>query len=150
MKVIDVDPFAHTVQYWRDGTHAPSITTLPYCAEATLQILKHTDIARNQRIFLSAFEASQRQVVAELEEQQQLKYTASHADEDRIVQEAKARWNSAKDENAAYTLVTPGVLLPEYKGNFVSSNKQPILEQIVEMPKLTLEVVVNEWVQANP
>ena len=114
-----------------------------------MQLLKRPDLAKNQRIFLSAFEASQQQVVAELGRQQNVRYSTSHVDTNKIVKESQAKWAEEQDENAAYTLVAAGILLPEYKANFVTSGKKPLLEQAVELPKLTLEDVVRDWVQSH-
>lgn len=143
-KFIGVDPVAHTAQYWRDGTHRFSNTTLPYSAQATVQLMKNPEVGKNQRIFVSGFEASQQDIVAELEKQQGVKYDVSHEDADQIVAEAKSKWANEREASAPYTLIKASILLPEYKANFVSAGKKPILEELVEMPKLTLEGVVRE------
>ena len=143
---LGIDTVAHTAQYWNDGSHAFSNTTLPYSAQATLQILKHPELFQNQRVFLSGVEASQRQIVAELERQKQgEKYTDTQVNGEQIVRDAQAQWSSG-DKNAAYTLVTAGILLPEYKANFATAGKKPILEEMVDIPKLTLEEVVRDYV----
>ena len=54
-----------------------------------------------------------------------------------------------RDVNAAYTLVAAGVLLPEYKANFATSGKRLILERMVDMPGLTLEDVVQGWIEGH-
>ncbi|KAK3716653.1 hypothetical protein LTR37_006283 [Vermiconidia calcicola] len=147
---LDIFPIKHEVKYWQDGSHRPSLTTRAYGAQATLQLLKHPDVAKNQRVFLCPVEGSQREVVAELEKQQRVKYSVSHVDTESIVRGAQTKWESDRDVIAAYKLVAAGVLLPEYKADFASAGKQPILEQIVEMPKLTVEDIVREWVEAHP
>jgi len=134
------------VQYWRDGTHAFSCTTLQYCGSAVAALLKHPDTGRNQRVFLSPFEASQRQIVAELESLMKVKFTTAHAEDEKIVKEAQRVWEEEKDLSAAYQLVTAGVLLPSYKSGFESSGKEPILEKMIVMPKLTMSSVVAEVV----
>ncbi|KAM0719499.1 hypothetical protein Q7P37_003628 [Cladosporium fusiforme] len=145
---LDIDPRAHTAQYWSDGTHRPSLTTRRYCAEATLQLLKNPHVAKNQRIFLSPIEASQQQIVAALEKLQGVRYAISIADTDKIVQDAQGRWEDDQEVTAAYRLVTAGVLLPKYKADFGTSGKIPILEQMLEMPRLSLQDTLNQWVES--
>jgi hypothetical protein len=147
---IDINPVAHSVEYWQGGSHPFSCTTVPYTAEATLAILKHPEVTKSKRIFLSPFEATQKEVVAELERQQHATYTVSGVDDSATVKEAKKQWNEKGDYNAAYRLVTAGVLLSEYLAGFASARKEPILEDVVDMAKLRLEDVVREWVEANP
>lgn len=149
MKFLDIDPINHTAQYWLGGTHTPSITTLPYSAKAVVQLLKHPEVGKNQRIFLSSFEASQRDIVAELEKQQGVKYATSSVECEGVVREAQSRWENQGDEMAAYRLVTAGILLPQGKSNFVSTGKKPMLEKELEMPQLTLESVIRNWILAQ-
>ncbi|KAK5123525.1 hypothetical protein LTR85_002563 [Meristemomyces frigidus] len=152
MKFFDIDPVAHTARYWRNGTHAFSQTTLPYAAQAVIQVLKHPDATRNERVFLSAFEASQRDIVAELEKQQGMQYTVDESfDADKVVEEAKAKWLKEGDLSTLATTIRAAVMLPEYGTNFVSAGKKPILEQVegVRLPTLTLESVVRQWLTAQ-
>lgn len=144
-KFLGIDPVAHTVQYWEGGSHTPSHTTLAYAAQAVADVLKHPDLGVNQRIFLSPFQASQREIVTELETQQGVEYTANHVEGHDDVEQAKVKWIRERDENAAYILVSAGILLPEYRSDFETAGKQPILEKLIEMRKLTLEDVVREW-----
>ncbi|KAK6396413.1 hypothetical protein LTR65_009497 [Meristemomyces frigidus] len=149
---LGIDPIKHSVQYWRDGTHEFSCTTLPYSAAAALQVLQlPAEQTANKRIFVSAFEASQRQIVAELEKQQGVQYTAVPFDADKTVQEAKAKWDAEQDIPAAYTTLVAAAVLPEYKANFETVGKQPLLQGMdgVTLPKLTLEGVVREWLKAK-
>lgn len=146
---LGIDPNNHKVDYWRGGTHAPSHATLPYAAQATLQILNHPDIGKNQRIFLSPFQASQREIVAELEKVQGVKYQVADADDDQIVQDATAKWKTEGDVQAAYTLVAADILLPGHGSDFPTAKKTPILENVVSMPKLTLQDVIKAWYEAQ-
>ncbi|KAK5120688.1 hypothetical protein LTR85_006046 [Meristemomyces frigidus] len=151
-KFLGIDTVEHTVKYWRDGNHPFSSTTLPYAAAAALQILQlPVEQTANKRIFVSAFEASQRQVVAELEKQQGVEYTSIPYDADKTVEEAKAKWAAQQDIYAAYTTVTASIMLPEYGSNFDTSGKQPLLERMegVALPRLTLESVLREWLEAK-
>jgi hypothetical protein len=147
---IGIDPKKHTVEYWCEGIHSPSHTTLSYVAQATLQILKHSELFKNQRVFLSPFQASQREIVAELEKLQGVKYQDFDADSEKVVKNAKLEWETEANAVAAGTLVSAGVLLPGFGADFVSSKKTPILEEIVEMPSLTLKAVIKAWVKRHP
>ena len=115
-----------------------------------MQILKQPEATKNKRVYVSAFEASQQQVVAELEKQQGVRYATSHLDAEATVAEAKAKWKREQDVNAAYRLVSAGTLVPECNAGFVNAGKQPILEELVSMPSLTLEDVVKQWIVQNP
>ncbi|KAK5171966.1 uncharacterized protein LTR77_003603 [Saxophila tyrrhenica] len=137
------------VDYWRDGTHAFSCTTLEYCGAALVALLKHPEVGINQRVFLSPFEASQREIIAELESQLNVEFATAHADDKKIVQGAQTDWKQTKNVFSAYQLVSAGILLPEYKSGFESSGKAPILEHLLEMPKLTLKGIVAEWIAAD-
>lgn len=147
---IGIDPTSHSAQYWCNGTHTPSHTTLPYVAQAVLQILKHPDFFQNQRVFLSPFQASQREIVARLEKEQGVKYLANEDDSAKAVEDAKFKWRTEHDPTVVGTLVSAGVLLPGFGADFVTSKKSPILEELVEMPKLTLEEVIQDWVIKHP
>lgn len=126
-----------------------SASTLPYCAQAVVRLFRHPEIAENQRVFLSPFEASQRQVVAELEKLQNVAYSNVDVDGSQVVRDAQAKWKGEKDMNAAFTLVKASILLPEYKAGFVSAGKHPVLEDLVGLPKLSVEDVVREWVEQH-
>ncbi len=123
---------------------------MSYVAKATLQILKHPDLFRNQRVFLSPFQASQREIVAELEKAQNVKYKTWDADSNEIVTSAQSTWKTERDLMAAYTLVSAGVLLPGHGADFLTSRKAPLLEEMVEMPKMSLETVIKTWVERHP
>jgi hypothetical protein len=113
-----------------------------------MQILKHPELFKNKRVFVSPFEASQRQVIAELERQQGVKYSISAVNDQEEIRKAQEGWELRKDIASAYRLVAAGVLLPEYKSGFATAGKDPLLEETVEMPKITLEDVVREKLQA--
>lgn len=142
MTFTGIDIAAHTVSYWtKDGTHTPSWTTLPFAAQGVVQALKHPDETENTIVFVHAFEASQQQIVAELERQQSVKYEASDLDAEAVMEESKAKWEGQGDVGAAYMLVQGAFLLPEYGTDFVKSGKK-LGDGFMELPKLTLEEVV--------
>ncbi|KAE8446661.1 hypothetical protein EG329_011704 [Mollisiaceae sp. DMI_Dod_QoI] len=144
---IDVDAKAHSVVYWDEGKHKPSMTTLPYAAQGVLQILKHPGTFGNQRVFMEGFAASQKEIVAELEIQQGVKYSSTKVVGKDKAREAMAILEKGFDLNHALTTVKAGILVPEYKADFVASGKKPILEQVVEgLPKITLTDVVKAYV----
>jgi hypothetical protein len=145
---LDIDPVNHKADLWADGQHAFSSTPLAYCAAAVPQILKHLELFKNKRVFVSPFEATQRQVIAELERQQGVKYSITAVNDQEEIQKAQEGWELRKDIPSAYRLVAAGVLLPEYKSGFATAGKEPLLERLVEMPKITLEDVVREKLQA--
>ncbi|CZR54742.1 uncharacterized protein PAC_04626 [Phialocephala subalpina] len=149
VKFVDIDPEAHSVVYWDEGTQAPSMTTLPYSAQGVLQVLKHPDQFNNQRVFLEGFAASQKDVVAELEKQQGVKYTSTAIDGKAKVKEAMGILDKGFDLQAAFDTVKAELWRPEYKADFVASGKEPILERVVDMPKISLKDVVGEYVAAH-
>jgi hypothetical protein len=59
-----------------------------------------------------------------------------------------SRWEGERDLTAAYTLISAGVVL-ENEADFVTSGKAPLLEDMVEIPKLSLEMVVKTWVEEH-
>lgn len=147
---IGIDPSSYAVSYWAGGAHTPSCTTLPYCAAATLALLARPDLGRNQRIFLCPFEASQQSIVSILERTQNVKYQTQMVDDGILIADAQRKWQEEKDVSATYTLIAAGVLHPEYRSDFATASKSPILERMVDMPELTLEGVVKDWIKANP
>ncbi|KAF7188358.1 Phenylcoumaran benzylic ether reductase Pyrc5 [Pseudocercospora fuligena] len=141
----DIDPKAHTVAYWDNGTHKPAHTTLSYAAQGVLECLKHPKETKNKRIFMQAFAASQREIVAELEKQQGVKYTElSPIDGTIAVQNAHQSWEASlhKDQIARIQTVKAQILVKEYGTDFVEAGKKPLLETFVDMPKVTLQDVV--------
>ncbi|KAK3641096.1 hypothetical protein LTR56_011542 [Elasticomyces elasticus] len=116
---IGIDPFAHKVEYWQNGTHT---------AQAVIASLKHPEATRNQRIFVSPFEVSQRKIVEVLEELQGVKYDVTHIPGD-IMERTNARIVGG-DTNAVAVTIAAGVLLSEYRADFVSSGKTPLIESV--------------------
>ncbi|KAK5723522.1 hypothetical protein LTR15_005220 [Elasticomyces elasticus] len=147
-KFIGIDPFAHKVEYWQNGTHSPSMTTLAYAAKAVIASLKHPEATRNQRIFVSPFEVSQWKIVDVLEELQGVKYTVSHVPGD-IIERTHVRI-AGGDMNAVAVTIAAGVLLSEYHADFVSSGKTPLIESIADMPSLGVQEVLAAWVEGHP
>ncbi|KAH6680627.1 hypothetical protein B0J14DRAFT_446973, partial [Halenospora varia] len=122
VKFADIDPNARTATYWDDGSHAFSCTTIPYVAQGVLQVLKSPDKFRNQRVFMEAFAASQRDIVAELEKQQGVKYTSQNVDGQERLKWAYERL--ARDENDAEAFYVPvkyQALTKGYGADFVKS-----------------------------
>lgn len=147
---IGIDPMKHSAKYWSNGIHAPSLTTLPNVAQAVSQILKHPDIFKNQRVYLSPFQASQREIVAQPEKRQSVGYRAIEVDDVEPVEDANLKWKTKQDPMAVSTLIRAGVLLPGFGADFATSKKSPSLEELVEMPILTLEGVIETWVEKHP
>ncbi|GAB1739847.1 hypothetical protein NU219Hw_g4781t1 [Hortaea werneckii] len=139
-KFLGIDPEAHTVRYWRDGSAKWSATTLPYTAAAVVQILKNHRATANRRIFLSPFETSQREIVAELERQQGVKYDELPFDADAEVAAAEHKWTTENDMSSVYVTIPAVVLLPEYGTAFQTRAKFPIAEAIegVKLPPMSV------------
>ncbi|KAI7364209.1 hypothetical protein KC354_g5894 [Hortaea werneckii] len=148
-KFLGVDPEAHTVTYWRNGFAQWSATTLLYTAEAVVQILRNRRATANKRIFLSPFETSQREIVAELERQQGVKYDVFPFDADAEVAAAKRKWTAEKDMSSIYVTIPAVVLLPEYGTAFQTAAKSPIAEEMesVKLPPMSVAEVVEQWVR---
>lgn len=150
VKFLGIDPVEHTVAYWDGAYHAASHTTLSYAAQGVIECLKHPEETKNKRVFLEAFTASQREIVAELEKQQGVKYEELEpVDGKKTVEDAHQRWEASgqTDNDAVITTVVAGILMPEYHADFVQSGKKPMLEDLVQMPKVTLEDVVRTVVE---
>ncbi|KAI6803291.1 hypothetical protein KC332_g15111 [Hortaea werneckii] len=149
-KFLGIDPEAHTVRYWRDGSAKWSATTLPYTAAAVVQILRNRRATANKRVFLSPFETSQREVVAELERQQGVKYDVLPFDADAEVAGAKQKWSTEKDMSSIYVTIPAVVLLPEYGTAFQTAAKSPIAEKMesMKLPQISAVEVVQGWVRS--
>ncbi|KAI6855392.1 hypothetical protein KC343_g3207 [Hortaea werneckii] len=149
-KFLGIDPEAHTVRYWRDGSAKWSATTLPYTAAAVVQILRNPRATANRRVFLSPFETSQREVVAELERQQRVKYEVLPFDADAEVAAAKQKWSTEKDMSSIYVTIPAVVLLPEYGTAFQTTGKSPIAEKMesMKLPTISAAEVVQGWVRS--
>jgi hypothetical protein len=149
MNFTGIDVGAKTVAYWTaDDSHTLSWSTLPYAAQGIVQALKHPTETENRPIFIRAFEASQRQVVEELERQQGAKYATSIVDTEAIVRDSKTRLEAdAGDLEAAFAGVQVAFLLPGYGSDFVKAGKY-LVNDFAEMPKLTLEEAIRDVLKA--
>jgi hypothetical protein len=145
MSFSGIDVAAKTVAYWTtDGSHTLSWSTLPYAAQGIVQALKHPKETENRTVFIRAFEASQKQVVEELERQQGVKYAASIVDTEAIVQDSKTRLEADEgDLGAAFAGVQITFLLPGYGTDFVKAGKY-LVNNFTEMPILTLEEAIQD------
>jgi hypothetical protein len=148
-KFIDIDSDAHSVIYWDNGTQAPSMTTLPYTAQGVIQVLKHSENFKNKRVFMEAFAASQKDIVAELEKQQGVKYTSTTINGVERTKKAMDTLAKEFDLNEAFATVKSELWVPEYKADFVAAGKHPILEHSVSLPKITLQDVVKEYLATH-
>jgi hypothetical protein len=149
MNFTGIDVAAKTVAYWTtDDSYTLSWSTLPFAAQGIVQALKHPKETENRVIFIRAFEASQRQVVEELERQQGAKYDATIVDTEAIVQDSKARLEADRGNlDAAFAGVQIAFLLPGYGTDFVKAGKY-LVNNFAEMPELTLEEAVEDVLEA--
>ncbi|RMY11648.1 hypothetical protein D0868_03024, partial [Hortaea werneckii] len=101
------------------------------------------------RNFLSSFETLQREIVAELERRQGVKYDALPFDADAEVTAAKQKWTAEEDMNSTYVTVLAVVLLPEHGTAFQAAAKPPIMEKMDSITSLLMSVatVVKQWVR---
>ncbi|PPJ61126.1 hypothetical protein CBER1_04166 [Cercospora berteroae] len=151
-KFLDIDPTAHTVSYWDGGNHAPTFTTLQYAAHAVLECLKHPKQTANLRVYVEAFSATQQEIVAELEAQQGVKYKVlDPVNGSEAVAEAHKRLNESEnqDRQAALRTIVAEVWVAKYGANFIARGKKPHLEDLVQMPKVTLQDVVKKVVKGS-
>jgi hypothetical protein len=150
MTFTGIDVAAKTAAYWTpDDSHTLSWSTLPYAAEGIVRALKHPAETENRPVFIRAFEASQRQVVEELERQQGgAKYATSIVDTEAIVRDSKTRLEAdAGDLQAAFAGVQVAFLLPGYGTDFVKAGKY-LVNDFAEMPELTLEEAIRDVLKA--
>jgi hypothetical protein len=138
---------SHTAQVWNDGTYRLSWTTLPWSAQAIAQILRKPELSKNKVFPVRAFEASQRDVVAALEQAQGVKYQISHIDGEKAIEESKRKWSEG-DVNGLYTLVAAGFFTPGFGSNLVDDGIVEVGSDRLDLPKVTLEEVVEEAVKA--
>jgi hypothetical protein len=140
-----VDAKAHKVHYLDDGSHMGSFTTLPWAAEATAQILRNPELAKNKLVAVRAFETSQREVVAALEKVQGVKYEINQADAMEYIEENQRRFDTG-DMSALGALIRAGILSPGYGSNFVEGTIEVVSDKL-DLPKLTLEEVVEDSIK---
>ncbi|KAI7553410.1 hypothetical protein KC331_g1249 [Hortaea werneckii] len=86
-------------------------------------MLRDPRATANRRIFLSPFETSLREIVAELERQQGVKYEVLPFDAEAEVAAAKQKPTTEKDMNSIYVTIPAVVLLPEYGTAFQTAAK---------------------------
>jgi len=146
VKFLDIDPEAHTATYWDEGKQAPSMTTLPYAAQGVIQLLRNPQLFKNQRVFMQAFAASQSDIVAELEKLQGIKYKVVTINGPEKVRQSHATLANGFDLTATLDTIRAELFIAEYKADFVAAGKSPILEEVIEMPKLTMQDIVREYV----
>jgi hypothetical protein len=124
---IGIDPSAHAVLYCRNGTHRTSTMTMPYAAAATIAAFTHSNATKNNRIFMSAFVASERDIVADMKKLQGATYAVSHASVD-VLDQIRDKLKADEEQpgayqSAQYETVTASVLLPEYQAGSVTLGK---------------------------
>lgn len=142
---IGIDAVNHTVAYWDNGTHTPTVSTLPCAALGVVESIKHAEETKNKRVYLNPLRASQREVVAELEKQQGVKYKELEpVVGTNAIGEAHKKWvaSGKTDIPAIFTTVAAQILVEEYGTDFTKAGKGPVLEDFVKMPKITLPEVV--------
>ncbi|OQO05929.1 hypothetical protein B0A48_10025 [Cryoendolithus antarcticus] len=116
---IGINIAQHTVDYWAQGSHKLSFSTLPTSAQGYRQILKHPAESENKIAPIRKFEVAQAEIVAALEEIQGVKYSVTYIDHEQVISGARAKWDAVKDILAALKLVCAGFLLPGYGSNLV-------------------------------
>lgn len=96
---------------------------------------------------MRAFEASQREIVAELEKQQGVTYEVQQLDGTSHVAEQKQKLAEG-NQGAIYALIAAGFLLPGYGSDFVGEAIVPVgSDELSDLPKLTVQSVVKEVVE---
>lgn len=114
-----------------------------------VESIKHAEETKNKRVYLNPLRTSQREVVAELEKQQGVKYKElDPVVGTKAIAEAHEKWASSgqTDIPAVLTTVTAQILVEEYGTDFTKAGKGPILEDFVKLPKITLPEVVAMYV----
>lgn len=144
MSFTGADVSAQTVTYWTaEGEHSPSWSTLPFTGASVVEALKHPKETANKTIFVREFEASQYDIVKELERQQGVTYKAETIDAAAAIKEAKRKVAESNDVYAKYVLVQAGFLRPEYKTDFVKA-KEYVVTDLLGLPTSTLQTVVKD------
>nr|OQO25329.1 hypothetical protein B0A51_06691 [Rachicladosporium sp. CCFEE 5018] len=116
---IGINIAQHTVDYWAQGSHKLSFSTLPTSAQGYRHILKHPAESENKIAPIRNFEVAQAEIVAVLEKIQGVKYSVTYIDHEQLISGARAKWDAVKDILAALKLVCAGFLLPGYGSNLV-------------------------------
>jgi uncharacterized protein YbjT (DUF2867 family) len=139
-----INPTEHTAGFFNDGEHKLSFSTLPWAAKAIVKILEEPEKTANRVFPVRAFEASQADIVRELEKQQDVKYEVSNVDGKDFVREQKEILEAGNGA-AAYALIRAGFMTKGYGSNFVEEAAVPVgSEELERLNKLSLEEVVSE------
>ena len=141
-----IDAKAHTARLWDDGQYRLYFTTLPWSAEAVAQILLNPALTKNKIFPVRAFEASQRDIVAALEDIQGVKYQLTQVDGKKQIEEGQKRWAQG-DTTALLPLVQAGILLPGYGSNLVDDGIVEVGSGQLDLPEITVQQVVRDAVR---
>lgn len=142
-----IDAAAHKAQFWDDGNRRLSFTNLPWAAEAITQILQNPELTKNKVFPVRAFEASQREVVAALEQEQGVKYQITQVEGQKWIEDHRKKLESG-DNSAIGPLIQAGFFVPGFGSNLVEEAIVEVGNDKLDLPKLTLERVVADAVKA--
>ncbi|KAI7210462.1 hypothetical protein KC333_g8215 [Hortaea werneckii] len=117
--------------------------------EELVQALKGQDVLISCANLSLPFETSQRQIVAELERQQGVKYDVLPFKADEEGAAAKHSWTGEDGTNSICVTIPAVILLPEYETAFKTAAKFPIAEwsEGMRLPPLGAGEVVEEWIR---
>lgn len=101
---------SHKAELWNDGSYRLSWSTLPWEAEAIVQVLQNPELTKNKLFPVRNFEASQRDTVGVLEKIQGVNYELTQIDGAKVIAENKKKWE-AGDRTALLPLAQAGTLL---------------------------------------
>jgi hypothetical protein len=137
------DAKAHKAHLWDEGEHRLSFTTLPWVAEAIAQILRNPELTKNKIFPVSAFEASQKEVVAVLEREQGVKYEVISVDGQKMIADGKKKLE-AGDSSGIMQCIQAGFLLKGFGSNLQEELVVKVGSDKLDLPKLSLEQAVKD------
>ncbi|KAM6530435.1 hypothetical protein FALCPG4_008563 [Fusarium falciforme] len=92
-----------------DGTTVFSSSTLPYIAKAVIAALEHANETKNQYVYISSFNITQRDIVAALEKVQGQKWAISHTTSEKIISTGQKKMANG-DHSGIIDLVRAGAM----------------------------------------
>ncbi|KIW44906.1 hypothetical protein, variant [Exophiala oligosperma] len=137
---------SHTATLWADGNHALSWTTLPWAAHGITQVLLSPSKTANKVVPIRGFEASQKDIIAMLEKEQNVTYNIEHFNPDDAISKAQSSWRENKDIPSALQLVQAGFFLDGYGSDLVGEGIVQTGNEYLNLPELRVEEVVKKAV----
>ncbi|KIW15389.1 hypothetical protein PV08_05435 [Exophiala spinifera] len=140
----NIDIKSHTAKLWADGKHTLSWTTLPWAAYGITQVLLSPSETANKVVPIRGFEASQQDIIALLENLQEVTYNVEHIDAEDAISKAQSSWRENKDISSALQLVKAGFFLHGFGSDLVGEKIVQTGNEYLNLPELKFEETVRK------